>query len=57
MTRKPAPTSGPTTPPDAMGRRKPQAAGKASRVVSASMLATLLDVARGTVIAWVDRDG
>lgn len=44
----------PTIPPEKYGRRPTSSTGRAERTLSASELATLLDVDRGTVKRWID---
>lgn len=50
------PAAEPITPSEGLHRRPPKAVGRTSRVFSASVIATMLDVNRGTIARWI-KDG
>ncbi len=50
----PKPGLNPTIPPEKYGRKPTSSTGRAERTMSASALATFLDVDRGTVKRWID---
>lgn len=56
MARKPTSKAdlGPTTPPEKLRGKPTSSTGKTARTKSASEVATLLDVNRGTVKRWID---
>lgn len=51
---KPKPAAESVTPAEGLHRRPARAVGRTSRILSASQLATMLDVNRGTITRWIN---